>query len=413
MTATADVRSTYNSLLVSSEGQTFLVGHEVYLRPPAPADAEYAQSWKFAKFPISPDRIRALIDDGKTGDDSKKGRPQLLIVRKSDDRPVGSISIDYRWFPHHEVVAHVDPLYETHGVEWKAEALAMVLPWLVDEQQRPKAGIHVPTSETAVIKALEAVGARSTTRFREKLAAPEGGRRDELIMEYLNRDWMTRLGDPSQIVFPRTGIGVPRPVTAPATPNADPPDNAVRLGPRVYLRPPQQSDAKALAYWSARETDINWDNGREAFGSEGAKRWLESTQKQTPPHTIDFAVCLRDTDEFIGMVGVLDVDYRHRSGESASMILNPSYREAGYGSEAKHLLFDYVFNTVGLHALQSYVMFENPRSAAALRKQGYRDAGRKHWTSWRNGSFVSYVTFDLLADDWRAMPRRASEESST
>ena len=80
MTATADVRSTYNPLLVSSEGQTFLIGNEIYLRPPAPIDAEFVQSWKFAKFPISPDRVRALVDDGKTGDDSKKSRVQLLIV---------------------------------------------------------------------------------------------------------------------------------------------------------------------------------------------------------------------------------------------------------------------------------------------------------------------------------------------
>ncbi|MDQ3524104.1 MAG: GNAT family N-acetyltransferase, partial [Chloroflexota bacterium] len=112
----------------------------------------------------------------------------------------------------------------------------------------------------------------------------------------------------------------------------------------------------------------------------------------------------------IGLVGVMDVDYKHRFGESASMMLNPVYREAGYGIEAKHLLFDYMFNTLGFHSLQSWVMFENPRSAAALRKQGYREVGREHWVEFRNGNFVNFVAFDLLASDWRAMPRYDGDE---
>ena len=43
--------------------------------------------------------------------------------------------------------------------------------------------------------------------------------------------------------------------------------------------------------------------------------------------------------------------------------------------------------------------------AAALRKQGYREAGRDHWIAFRDGRFVSFVAFDLLASEWRAMPR--------
>jgi RimJ/RimL family protein N-acetyltransferase len=316
---------------------------------------------------------------------------------------------DYRWFPHHSVSVHVDPLLGDRGLAFKAEALALVLPWIVDDQQRPKAGVNVPARETPVIEALEGIGARATTRFREKLARPGGGRDDELVFEYLNRDWIASLGNPADVELRRTGTGQPRPVTAPVLPSGDPPANAIRIGPRVYLRPPQKSDTDAVAYWSMREIDPNWDNGRHPVGREGIAKWFADVQKKTPPDWLEFSVCLRETDEYLGMVGVLDVDYTHRIGESASMMLNPAYREAGYGSEAKHLMFDYAFNTVGLHMLQSYVMFENPRSAAALRKQGYREAGREHWIEARDGSFVNFVTFDLLASEWRAMPRDERE----
>ena len=412
MTTSAEIRSKTNPDLLTSAGQAFLVGERIYLRPLVHADAEYASAWRGSVFPLAPERVRGWIDDEFTGNNNPYESTTHLIVRRSDDRPVGSVSTNYQGFPHHDVSAFVDPLSGEEGVLWKAEAIALVMAWIVDDQQRPKAGVKIPAHETPVIEALEAIGARSTVRFREKLAMPGGGRADELTFEYLNEAWVRRLGDPADRPFPRTGTGEPRPVTPPVTPEEDPPANAVRVGPRVYLRPPQKSDADAVAHWSVREIDPSWDNGRFPVGKDGMWKWFDDIQKKNPPEWIEFAACVRETDEYLGMVGVLDVDYIHGFGESASMILNPKFREAGYGSEAKHLMFDHVFNTVGLHALQSYVMFENPRSAAALRKQGYREAGREHWIEQRDGGFVSFVTFDLLASDWRTMPRHEEHRNT-
>jgi RimJ/RimL family protein N-acetyltransferase len=402
MVTSEEIRAKTRPELLTSDGQTWLVGETVYVRPLTLADAEYASAWRGTGYPEAPERTRGWIADTLIGG---HGKAFLLIVRRVDDRPLGSVTVDYRTFPHHEVTVHIDPLYGERAEAWRAEALAMILPWIVDEQERPKAGTRVAARETAVISAIEAIGARATARFREKLATP-GGRDDELIYEYLSRSWVERLGDPAGVEAPRTGTGVARPVSLPIVPAGDPPANAMRVGSRVYLRPPQDADAAAFAHWSTREIDASWENGRHPFSTGAARRWFEGFQKETPPETIDFAVCLRETDEFIGLVGILDVDYRHGVGESASMIVNPAYREAGYGSEAKHLMFDHVFNEVGLHALQSFVMFDNPRSAAALRKQGYREAGREHWIEPRDGTFVNYLCFDLLADEWRALPRQ-------
>jgi RimJ/RimL family protein N-acetyltransferase len=402
MTTSAEIRSKTDPLLLDSTGQTYLVGEHVYLRSIVPADAEYASAWRDSGFPLAPERVRSWITDDLVGGG---GPAVIVIVEKATDRPVGSLAIDFNDFPHHELRAYVDPLAGERGLTWKGEALALAMRWLVDELQRPKAGTDIPAHETPVLEALEAIGVRTAARFRERLALPGGGRADALVLEYLNRNWLERLGDPYEETFPRTGTGAPRPVTPPVLPDGDPPANAIRIGPRVYLRPPQASDAQAFAHWSLREVDTNWDNGRWPAGREGLARWFRKQQEGAPPESIDLAVCLRDTDAFIGLVGVMDIDYRHGYAESASMMLDPSYREAGYGSEAKHLLFDYVFNTIGLHSLQSWVMFENPRSAAALRKQGYREVGRDHWISFRDGRFVSFVAFDLLAAEWRAMPR--------
>lgn len=404
MTATADVRSNHHSPLVSSEGQTYLIGDEVYLRPPAPADAAYAQSWKFATFPISPDRVRALIDDGKTGDDAKKGRIQLLIVRRADNRPVGSVLIHTDWFPNYYVEAVVDPIFGETGTRWKGEAVAMTMRLVVDEWQKPIIEVPLLADERVMIEQLEKIGARECVRFRE-MHVRDGKRVDGLMYEYLNRDWLERLGDPAKREQPRSGTGEPRPVMPAIEPAGDPPANAVRVGLRVYLRPIQEDDARVAASWSMRENDASWSNGRGVVGQAPWWHHIEGLQKETPPDWVRFTVCLRDGDEVIGFVGIADIDYRHRFAESESELVNPAYRGNGFGSEAKHLLFDYAFNTLGLHMLTSWVLFENTRSAAALRKQGYREAGRVNWMIHRNGTFTNMGLFDLLADEWRAMPR--------
>ena len=45
------------------------------------------------------------------------------------------------------------------------------------------------------------------------------------------------------------------------------------------------------------------------------------------------------------------------------------------------------------------------RSAAALRKQGYRECGQLNWFYPYEGGFGNFLVFDLLAEEWRAMPR--------
>jgi RimJ/RimL family protein N-acetyltransferase len=99
-------------------------------------------------------------------------------------------------------------------------------------------------------------------------------------------------------------------------------------------------------------------------------------------------------------VALVHPDWINRTAETASWMLK-EYRGQGYGSEAKHLLLEYAFDRLGLRMLESWVRFENTRSAAALRKQGYREAGAFAWTSYRDARFTSFIVFDLLASEWR------------
>jgi RimJ/RimL family protein N-acetyltransferase len=381
-------------------GQTFLVGDDVYVRAIEPADSAFGQSWTRSILPRSTNRHEIWIKEEMA---KAKRQATYIILRKTDDVAVGSITTR-RWDPVTQVMPWVDPLYGERGQAWLAQALGMAIPWLVDEQHRPIVKIHVAGDATAVIDRLGAIGARQETRFREMLQG-WGGRTDLLFFEYLNRHWVDRLGDPRETPLERSGLGEPRPVPSPVTLDADPPANAVKVGHRVYLRPLTKADAARIAHWSRQETETFWDAGRWMYTAPGYHSYTENQQKEDPQTHVRFAVCLRENDELIGSLGIEGIDYVHRFAETESLINRPEYRGAGYGSEAKHLLFDYAFNTLNLHALQSLVIFPNTRSAAALRKQGYKEAGRLHWDFASFGKFENFICFDLLAADWRQLPR--------
>ena len=187
----------------------------------------------------------------------------------------------------------------------------------------------------------------------------------------------------------------------------------IMAGERLYLRPMEAGDAELMARLDAAETDTFMWRWRVPTSPLQHEHFIAEGYKQQPPSHIWFSVCLREDDRFIGNVGVVDIDWVHRSGETASWLAPAEVRGRGYGTEAKHLLLEYCFDRIHLHVLMSEVDEPNTRSAAALAKQGYRPAGRRRWTDVKDGRYVDSLLFDLTRaewltarDDWRA--RRAA-----
>ena len=176
---------------------------------------------------------------------------------------------------------------------------------------------------------------------------------------------------------------------------ANPPRNAFAIGERVYLRPLEIEDAKEMANWERREPETFFDNGRGTPGSLIYEQHVRDISENDQPDRIRFAICLRDGDVFIGSNGIESVDGIHRYPETESFIHRPEYRGGGYGTEAKHLLLEYAFDVLGMHGVRSFVFEQNTRSAAALRKQGYRDAGIVHWDTVKNAHYYSFSRLRL------------------
>jgi RimJ/RimL family protein N-acetyltransferase len=394
--------------VAAAPDQVWLTGETVYLRPVEKDHAAHSIAISRSPYPQSSSRVESWIEEDLDGETA--GKNHFTILRRAGDRPVGVIQL-YDDVPRATLVATVPALYGDAGQVWKAEAVAILTRWLIDERQVPSVMIALPATEEIVAASLRADGYRLMSRFREKLLI-DGVRVDELVLQAFNAEWMATMGDPGNIVAPRTGSGIARP-GAPRVCNVGvSPANAMTIGERIVLKPWIDDDARTIAIANRRET--------ETFHTSG--RWIpqpemllnEAHEDETPEYPLYafWSVRERETDRFIGEVGLIGIDYVNRWAESASWLHGPEHRGKGYGSEAKHLLLEIAFDVLDLHMLVSWVRTANTRSAAALRKQGYRDAGSVEWCSFGPGTMTGFQTFDVLADEWRALQATRQEHAA-
>ena len=387
--------------------QTFLVGENLYLRALEPTDAKYPNAWRESRFPINADRAEELIKE-EINERQKHRTFRLVACRRADDLPVGAVT--YRMNTWNALSADIrlfaDPVYGPAVQAIKAEIASLVVPWLLEERDFMALWIDLGSDQSELIGALEGIGMRRAACLREALWR-NGRRADLLTYEGLSAPWLERLGDPGPGIEAAVAVddpgrryaGAPKQVPTPG--DGDPPKDAIMVGERVYLRAFTEEDAQRAATLSRQDTETFFDNGRGMTSAYAENRWNRKLMDDDPPEWIRFAIVLRETNEFIGSNGIVDIDWVHKTAETESWIDHVDYRGGGYGTEAKHLLLGYSFDRVGLHQVRSFVWGPNTRSQAALRKQGYRDAGRLNWGGVKNAEYTHDQLFDLLADEWR------------
>lgn len=179
--------------------------------------------------------------------------------------------------------------------------------------------------------------------------------------------------------------------------------NPMLAGERVYLRPLEKSDAELFAKWSVEESERFWEEiGRLPLSTLITETWMTKMYESAPPRGFEIGVCLKEDDRLIGGVGLYRIDHVNRTAETGSYIGDVSARGQGYGPEAKHLILEYAFDHLQLITLISTVWAPNWRSAQAVRRQGYRDAGRFVGEQMREGKHPDWQIFQLNREDWLA-----------
>jgi RimJ/RimL family protein N-acetyltransferase len=397
--------------IVNAKDSSFLIGDSIYLRGLELGDAKQAMGWRPSPFPISSDQAEEQLKK-QVPDAAERGNVRLVACRRSDGTAVGSVLLELSSPPSAYLRLSSAQSLGARGDDLQAEMLAAIVPWLTDERHWPS--IHLTTEQnmTAVNRRAAALGMREAARLRQGLWR-DGAHHDWLELEHLHPAWLEKLGDPGPgIAYEGEPVASPR---APAAQRDERderplPANVIIAGDRLALRPMEAADAEKIAAWLRNEPADEFGLGRFPLSAVEIDDWIRKIGEKDPPSEMEFAVVLRESGELIGENGLYSIDWLARTAESGTWIYRPEYRGSGYGTEAKHLLLEYAFDRLGLNMIWSWVKMSNTRSQAALRKQGYRDAGRLNWVYLAAGGFDDAAMFDILATEWRAARDNANRE---
>lgn len=171
-------------------------------------------------------------------------------------------------------------------------------------------------------------------------------------------------------------------------------------GEQVWLRALHEADFDAWYRLTNSNLDVSlMGQGRwSPRTAEGARSiWAEITSAG-PDHMIYFAVDARD--EFIGTIGLKDID-RHSQHGWLAIMLDPSRLGQGYGRDAIGTLLRWAFDVQNFQRVSLETWATNERALRCYRAAGFVEEGCMREMMWVGGRFVDVIQMGILRREWR------------
>ena len=168
------------------------------------------------------------------------------------------------------------------------------------------------------------------------------------------------------------------------------------IGTKCYLAPIDMGDAEQYAIWlNDMQVAEYLTTASSVISVESEMEILGSLSREHNYGIVDL-----QTDQLIGIIGLLATNHLHRTSELGIFIGARDYWSQGYGREAIALLLDYAFKKLNLHTILLRVYDFNQRAIACYEKTGFKKIGEIRDGFIRNLEYHNIVLMDILPTDF-------------
>lgn len=169
-------------------------------------------------------------------------------------------------------------------------------------------------------------------------------------------------------------------------------------GRKVILRPPNKKTDLANCMIWINDPEVNYFLAVFAPQTESMEEeWFDKMGKDDK--NIVFAIETLD-GRHIGMIGLHNINWKERTATTGAVIGEKEFWGKGYGTDAKMLLLDFAFNTLGLEKVNSEAYEFNERSKNYSLKCGYVIEGKKRSQVFRHGRRWDVIILGVLREEW-------------
>ena len=176
--------------------------------------------------------------------------------------------------------------------------------------------------------------------------------------------------------------------------------NAFLIGSQIYLRPVSLEDGATIAGWLNDPEVRRTLRARMPITHLAEEAFLRRIGESE--NDLILAIMVRETEQFIGVLGLHQIDSRNRHAQFGITIGEKDAWDKGYGTEATQLILRYAFDSLNLHRVALQVYEFNPRAQHVYEKIGFRTEGRLRQETFREGRYWDTIVMGLLRDEWRA-----------
>lgn len=174
-------------------------------------------------------------------------------------------------------------------------------------------------------------------------------------------------------------------------------------GRKTILRPINKAtDVIPVTRWINDPEVTVFLKAYSPHSEESEKGWFESLDKDKNNIVLAIEAKIGSDGEiqFIGLMGIHHIDWRLQSATTGAIIGEKEFWGKGFGTDAKMILLDYAFNTLGLRKICSSVIAYNKRSLNYSLHCGYKLEGtfRKH--SFRKGKYWDAYQLGIFKEEW-------------
>ncbi|MEV6284888.1 GNAT family protein [Kribbella sp. NPDC051770] len=168
-------------------------------------------------------------------------------------------------------------------------------------------------------------------------------------------------------------------------------------GELVVLRVLDEQDFPAMKAAMDDPEVARLTGSHGAISDEKALEWMRTRKDQ--PDRLDLAIVDKATGQTVGEAVLNEYDEDNQAC-NFRILIGPSGRNRGLGTEATKLIVGYGIEKLGLHRISLGVYAFNPRAQRAYEKAGFVVEGRLRDDLLWEGEWVDSIVMSVLATEW-------------
>lgn len=162
---------------------------------------------------------------------------------------------------------------------------------------------------------------------------------------------------------------------------------------RICLRPIEKKDLQKLNEWKNNESVYqNLGGGFMPVSIDVQEKWMDSLMDTTGKNK-RFIIQTKE-NKAIGMIGLYDISWVHRTCELGIFIGDVEQQRKGYGQEAYLILESFAKNYLNLRKIKAYVVCDNGAAKKMYDRLGFLEVGKLKEERYINGSYHSVLVME-------------------